>query len=132
MGLRLEKDLKKLLYSINDRPLEREDELSPKQIESSLFKHGSAVFPFLIAEAKTSKSTENFDDMEKQTGPVVYDSLKLQQQLKTSCDSGICYESPLVWIICYKGSFWRVAAGYIDPTRGDNTCVGASQIKGKH
>jgi len=79
-------------------------------IRSCPFKEGiePLLFPFLILEAKSEKSSCGFDDIQTQTAFPILALLKLQNDLhsqETGTEPG---NPPLVWFFANRGDAWRV------------------------
>ena len=76
-------------------------------------------FPFLIHEAKSEKSANNFEETEIQTALPIKQALHLQQSLKdTRGNMANVPEGPLVWFTANRGETWRVYAGTVYEDEG--------------
>ena len=75
------------------------------------------LFPFLILEAKSEKSSDSFSKINLQTGFAIYALLKLQHGLTNASianqEAGMM---PLVWFLSSKGEIWRLSAAYVEET----------------
>jgi hypothetical protein len=75
------------------------------------------LFPFLIVEAKSSKSGFNFHAIGSQTMFCIKNFLELQMNLRLATGKG-SFE-PLVWFVCYAGQFWNISACYVQKSASD-------------
>lgn len=74
----------------------------------------SLHFPFLIHEAKSEKSVNNFEEIEIQTALPIKRALDVQQILKETPGNMVDVPGgPLVWFTANRGETWRVYAGTI-------------------
>lgn len=91
-----------------DRPNIRE------AIRSSPLREGSEplLFPFLILEAKSEKSSSGFDDIQAQTAFPIWTLLKLQEELQGKVTDTESEFGPLVWFFANRGDAWRVYGCY--------------------
>lgn len=69
------------------------------------------LFPFLIVEAKSSKSGFNFHAIGSQTMFCIKNFLELQMSLRLA--AGKENFEPLIWFIGYAGQFWNISACYV-------------------
>ncbi len=101
------------------RPAVRSSSLPAKSIgelvQSSPFRDESdpLLFPFLILEAKSEKSSSGFDDITIQTAFPILALLKLQRELKTHVNDEELDGGPLVWFFANRGDAWRVYGCYM-------------------
>ncbi|OCK85901.1 hypothetical protein K432DRAFT_421464 [Lepidopterella palustris CBS 459.81] len=71
------------------------------------------LFPFLVAEAKSAKASDTFDQIEIQSSFPIQSSIKLQQRLQEVVGDRIePGRGPLVWFFSWKGEDWRLYACY--------------------
>jgi hypothetical protein len=87
-----------------------------ESIEHSPYKGGgeSALFPFLVLEAKAEKGNCGFGNTQTQTAFAIQKLLKVQHGLKIATGSESQWGSgPLVWFLAYCGEKWHVAAAYV-------------------
>ncbi|KAF2691377.1 hypothetical protein K458DRAFT_324704 [Lentithecium fluviatile CBS 122367] len=71
-------------------------------------------FPFLIHEAKSEKSANNFEEIEIQTALPIKRALHVQQILKETRGNTVDVPGgPLVWFTANRGETWRVYAGTV-------------------
>lgn len=70
------------------------------------------IFPFLIVEAKSHKAQESFSDIQTQTALPIRALLDLQHGLWSHGPSRSPKPEPLVWILAYRGSDWKIYACY--------------------
>jgi hypothetical protein len=71
-------------------------------------------FPFLIHEAKSEKSANNFEEIEIQTALPIKRALYIQQTLKETLGNTVDVPGgPLVWFTANRGETWRVYAGTV-------------------
>ena len=111
-GLQATKNFEQILFSRAsiDRGMQTVGDL----VRSSPFKEGiaSLLFPFLILEAKSGRSSYNFNDIFNQTAFPIQTLLKLQEHLRAQVQENEAGPSPLVWYFAYKGDSWRVYGCY--------------------
>ena len=114
-GLQETKNFKDLF----SRPTVRSSNLRGKTIgesvRSSPFKDVSdpLLFPFLILEAKSDKSSNGFDDISIQTAFPTYALLRLQEELARQVNDDKLDGGPLVWFFANRGDAWRVYGCYV-------------------
>lgn len=84
-------------------------------IRASPFKEGlePLLFPFLILEAKSEKSSNGFGDIQNQTAFPIMALLKLQEDLRAKVGDIAPEASPLVWFFANRGDAWRVYGCYV-------------------
>ena len=71
-------------------------------------------FPFLIHEAKSEKSANNFEEIEIQTALPIKRALYIQQIFKETRGNTVDVPGgPLVWFTANRGETWRVYAGTV-------------------
>jgi hypothetical protein len=91
-------------------------------VRSSPFREGTEplLFPFLILEAKSEKSSDGFDDIQAQTAFPIWALLKLQEDLRAQVTDVEPETGPLVWFFASRGDAWRVYGCYAteDKPRG--------------
>jgi hypothetical protein len=66
------------------------------------------LFPFLILEAKSEKSSNGFNDIQTQTAFPILALLKLQEDLLAQVPDGDVADGPLIWFFANRGDSWRV------------------------
>jgi hypothetical protein len=87
-------------------------------------------FPFLIHEAKSEKSANNFEEMEIQTALPIKRALNVQQTLKESRGNTVgILGGPLVWFTANRGETWRVYAGTVYDDDGRTNYVSETWIQ---
>jgi hypothetical protein len=77
-------------------------------------KEDNMVYPFLVLEAKREKKPPGFRSVEAQTAFCIRRFLRIQEDLRTSCQSDF---DPLVWFFAYQGDEWRLYAAVIQDGR---------------
>jgi len=86
------------------------------------------LFPFLVLEAKSEKSPENFEHMEIQTAFPIKNALQLQYDLlKAKGNRMDVPGGPLVWFLANRGEDWRVYGAVVHEEDGRPNYV-CSQI----
>ncbi|KEF55829.1 uncharacterized protein A1O9_08580 [Exophiala aquamarina CBS 119918] len=85
--------------------------------KASPFKGGHTLFPFLLVEAKSEKSSSGFEQIERQTALSIRTCLKLQVDLDAESNQVL---DPLVWFFGFMGDEWRL---YLAFMVGDQTDV---------
>lgn len=114
VGLRETKNLRMLL----DQPQRTHPSSDVRKlrdlIRSSPFKWqpDSLLFPFLILEAKTDLTHNNFSDIQYQTAFPIKLLLDLQTDLQSYSSNPNQIPEPLVWFLGYKGSDWKLYGCY--------------------
>ncbi|KAF4421576.1 hypothetical protein FACUT_10952 [Fusarium acutatum] len=75
------------------------------------------VFPFLVIEAKSEKSSDGFTNNQVQTAFAIRELLSIQHELSQATNEGREWDGgPLVWFLSYRGEEWRVSAAYTHTT----------------
>lgn len=88
------------------------------------------VFPFLVIEAKSEKSTDGFANNQVQTAFAIRELLSIQHELAQATNKGReCDGGPLVWFLSYRGEEWRVFAAYIHTTHDGRSYVSTEHMK---
>lgn len=84
-------------------------------IRTSPFREGvePLLFPFLVLEAKSEKSSNGFEDIQTQTAFPILALLKLQEGLQARVEDGISEAGSLVWFFANRGDAWRVYGCYV-------------------
>jgi hypothetical protein len=79
-------------------------------VRSCPFKEGvePLLFPFLILEAKSEKSSNGFNDIQAQTAFPILALLKLQEDLLAKATDSHLADGPLTWFFANRGDAWRV------------------------
>lgn len=79
-------------------------------VRNSPFKDGvePLLFPFLILEAKSGKSSSGFYEIQTQTAFPIFALLKLQEDLLAQVQDGGVANGPLIWFFANRGDAWRV------------------------
>ena len=79
-------------------------------VRNSPFKDGvePLLFPFLILEAKSGKSSSGFYEVQTQTAFPIFALLKLQEDLLARVQDGGIANGPLIWFFANRGDAWRV------------------------
>jgi hypothetical protein len=86
-------------------------------------------FPFLIHEAKSEKSANNFEEIETQTALPIRRALDLQLVLQETRGNTVDVPGgPLVWFTANRGETWRVYAGTIYKDDGRTNYVSESEM----
>ena len=115
-GLRQTQNIERLLSApMPDLNGEKNDASLGDFLKPSPFKDESEplVYPFLILEAKSEKSSSGYADIQTQTLFPILSLLKLQDELSTQViERGNNYFAPLVWFLGYRGDGWRVYGCY--------------------
>ncbi|KIW91594.1 uncharacterized protein Z519_07561 [Cladophialophora bantiana CBS 173.52] len=79
------------------------------------------LFPFLLLEAKSEKSSDGFSKIDSQSGFGLRNLLQLQRNLEHATienrQSGM---KPLVWYLAYRGEVWRLSGAYVEETNKDS------------
>jgi hypothetical protein len=110
-GLQETKNFDKLLSKSVPGALASDADVTLREmVRSSPFKDGvqPLLFPFLILEAKSGKSSSGFYEIQTQTAFPIFALLRLQEDLLARVqDSGVA-DRPLIWFFANRGDAWRV------------------------
>lgn len=114
-------ETKRFREALNKLPAESENE-----IQYSPFVKGASdpiIFPFLVCEAKSERSTDGFGNIEVQTMFSIYTLLKIQEGLQNeSAKHGISPPTrPMVWFFAYRGADWRIYICYTEKDKKGNS-----------
>lgn len=115
-GLQTTRNFEKLLSKPAMNSFINSESLSIGEvIRASPFKEGvePLLFPFLILEAKSEKSSNGFEDIQTQTAFPILALLKLQHDLQAKVGDSISEVSSLVWFFANRGDAWRVYGCYV-------------------
>jgi hypothetical protein len=124
-GLRLTRNIENLLYdtanaevyNINDNtePLQVHEILDPSPFKRPLIQTGDPLlFPFLVLEAKSGKSTDDWLSIQMQTAFPIRSFLQAQDAPRRAAGTRSVWKtSPLVWFFANRGDDWRLSAGFI-------------------
>jgi hypothetical protein len=110
-GLQETDNFRKLLSTpVPDGTSSDRDNTLREQLRSSPFKTNTVPlhFPFMVLEAKSTKSSSGLYDIEMQTAFPIFALLKLQENLLKQVKESGPARQPLVWFIAYRGDAWRV------------------------
>lgn len=95
------------------------DGVEPKLVRDVLGKYPcsevgeSLLFPFMVMEAKSGKSNDDWHSIRLQSCFSVFTFLEHQQKLKSANGRRSKWESgPLVWFFMNKGEDWRVCVAF--------------------
>lgn len=98
-----------------------EDSLSPSLYPKET---NPTVFPFLLVEAKSASSAGSIKGINRQVALTVEKMLRIQDGLRNAAGSESKWiAGPLVWCFLYRGSSWRLCAGYIPEGKKATTFV---------
>ena len=82
------------------------------------------IYPFLVLEAKSEKSSYSLSDAEAQTACTIVTLLQLQIDLLQKAKNGsISHQDPLVWFLSHKGENWTVAICFVENLKPRRTHV---------
>ena len=114
-GLRETRTFRDLLSRLNVRSSDLQGKSIGESVQSSPFRDASdpLLFPFLIMEAKSEKSSNGFDAISVQTAFPILGLLRLQEDLARQVDDGKLDDGPLVWFFANRGDAWRVYGCYV-------------------
>lgn len=71
------------------------------------------LFPFLVLEAKSDSAQSSFSDIQTQSAFPIWSLLNLQHGLQTVRAGDTGRPEPLVWLLGYRGSDWKVYGCYL-------------------
>lgn len=85
----------------------------------TIYENNEIIFPFLILEAKSETSKDNFHDINNQTGLAIREMLNLQIELfKLAGRSYGENVGPIVWYIATRGDLWKIHVAYVNMVQG--------------
>ncbi|KAM0322888.1 hypothetical protein ACHAQA_009230 [Verticillium albo-atrum] len=122
-GLRQTRNIENLLFDTvrqqdlsSDTTDQIQDVLGYSPADQPMSQHGDRLlFPFLVLEAKSGSSSDDWHSIQMQTAFVVRTLLETQNRLRTAAGSESTWKSgPLVWFLMNKGEDWRVSAAYVE------------------
>lgn len=120
IGLRATKRIERILRDtegVSGRPIGDSIDTSPFKVTANPCE--PLLFPFLILEAKSEKSSDAFSKICLQTGFAIRRLLNLQRGLiNATLENRRSGTEPLVWFLANKGEDWRVYGAYIEETGG--------------
>lgn len=116
--------------ALNKLPAESENEIQYRSfVKSASY---PIIYPFLVCEAKSERSTDGFREIELQTMFTIYTLLKIQEGLQNeSAKHGISPPTcPMVWFFAYRGANWRIYICYIEKDeKGNSRYVSRTQSR---
>lgn len=121
-SLRKTRNIKNLLYDTKKSKLDEADNpqqlyelLDPLPFEKLLNYNGDALlFPFLVVEAKSGKSANDWYSINLQTAFPIRAFLQIQARLKQAANQPHVKDfEPLVWFMSCKGEDWRLSMAFI-------------------
>ncbi|KAH8805455.1 hypothetical protein F5884DRAFT_799316 [Xylogone sp. PMI_703] len=110
-GLQETNNFEKLLSTPVPSALANDADITLRElVRSNPFKDGvePLLFPFLILEAKSGKSSSGFYEIQTQTAFPIFALLKLQEDLLARVQDGGMADGPLIWFFANRGDAWRV------------------------
>lgn len=110
-GLQETNNFEKLLSTPVPNALANDANVTLRElVRNSPFKDGvePLLFPFLILEAKSGKSSSGFYEIQTQTAFPIFALLKLQEDLLAQVQDGGVANGPLIWFFANRGDAWRV------------------------
>lgn len=107
-GLRQTRNFEDMLYTSYEEDKLVRDLITP----SPLSEDGHPLlFPFLVVEAKSSKSNDDWHSIKLQTAFPIYTFLEVQQRLQKAAGPRSKWKAePLVWFFMSKGEDWILCA----------------------
>lgn len=107
-GLRQTRNFEDMLYAPHENNRLVRDVIHP----SPLSEEGHPLlFPFLVVEAKSSKSSDDWHSIKLQTAFPIYTFLEVQQCLQKATGQRSKWKAePLVWFLMNKGEDWVLCA----------------------
>lgn len=118
VGLRATKRIARLLYNTHTA----EGMVLSDRVKMTPFKESldPLLFPFLVLEAKSEKSSDAFSKIYLQTAFAIRALLNLQRDLANSTlENRQSSIQPLVWFLANRGEDWRVYGAYVETTGRD-------------
>ncbi|SPO04779.1 uncharacterized protein DNG_07464 [Cephalotrichum gorgonifer] len=124
-GLRQTRNIENLLYDVAKRqnnivnsngPAQVQDVLGLPALDQPMNQHGDRqLFPFLVLEAKSGTSSDDWHSIQMQTAFSIRTLLETQNKLRIAAGPESKWQSgPLVWFLLNKGEDWRLSAAYVE------------------
>jgi hypothetical protein len=109
-GLRQTRNLENFLYAPCDGEMIARDLLG----SSPYSEDGEPLlFPFIVVEAKSGKSDDDWHSIKLQTSIPIFTFLNAQQKLKSAVGKKLKWRSgPWVWFFMNKGEDWRLFVAF--------------------
>lgn len=134
-GLRQTRNIENLLHDaakrqrdcISGNELEQvQDVLGLPTLDQPMNQHGDRqLFPFLILEAKSGTSTDDWHSIQMQTAFSIRTLLETQNKLRFAAGAESKWRSgPLVWFLLNKGEDWRLSAAYVEDGQESANIIG--------
>lgn len=122
-GLRKTRNIENLLYDTRKRKMDEMDDprqlhevLDPSPYEQALNGTGDALlFPFLVVEAKSGLSRNDWHSINIQTAFPIRTFLQIQARLIDTANHPYPNAlDPLVWFFSHKGEDWRLSMAFCE------------------
>ena len=109
-GLRETRNFENMLYALHEENKLVRDIINPTPLSPD---GHPLLFPFLVVEAKSSTSTDDWYSIKLQTAFPIYTFLETQQSLQLATGQKSKWKSePLVWFFMSKGEDWGLCAAF--------------------
>jgi hypothetical protein len=118
-GLRLTRNFENLLYAQHG-----EGKLVRDLLPKGPFSEDGhpLLFPFLVVEAKSGKSSDDWHSIMLQTSFPIHTFLNAQRSLRQAAESRSKWQAgPLVWFFMNKGEDWRLCVAHHINVKSSNT-----------
>ena len=87
------------------------------------------LFPFLVLEAKSGSSSDDWHQIRMQTAFSIRTLLETQNRLRLAAGSQSKWRSgPLVWFFLNRGEDWRLSAAYVEDGIGGVNYVSGRKL----
>lgn len=124
-GLRQTRNIENLLNDTAKRRNEHERNLDESQVQEVLGlplpdqpmnqTGDRQSFPFLVLEAKSGSSADDWHSIRMQTAFSIRTFLETQNRLRAAAGASSRWQSgPLVWFLSNRGEDWRLCAAYVE------------------
>ncbi|KAI9653940.1 MAG: hypothetical protein M1831_005625 [Alyxoria varia] len=113
-GLKSTKVFHKLLDRLDQQSVVGDDGASMPRLSPFREPENDILFPFLVLEAKSARSSDDFQHMQAQSAFTIRTLLQIQEGLADIRGSGMLYTFPLVWFLCNRGDLWKVSAAVVE------------------
>lgn len=134
-GLRQTRNIENLLHDAAKRQrdymsgneLEQvQDVLGLPALDQPMNQQGDRqLFPFLVLEAKSGTSADDWHSIQMQTAFSIRTLLETQNKLRLAAGAESKWRSgPLVWFLLNKGEDWRLSAAYVEDGRENANTIG--------
>lgn len=124
-GLRQTRNIENLLNDTAKRRIEHETSFDGRQVQEVLGlplpdqpmnqSGDRQLFPFLVLEAKSGSSSDDWHSIQMQTAFSIRTFLETQNRLRAAAGPRSRWQcGPLVWFLSNRGEDWRLCVAYVE------------------